>query len=208
MQTASLVLAISVVALGAMTLRAVREGRSELEASEASFDRGDLQATVLHARRAATAYAPGAPHTERALARLRAVAVGAEAASDIAAARLAWGAIRSAALETRHVTVPYAAELAEANERLERLALRQAGDPEAEGGATRRIRAALAEVPGPSPWASGLLASGFALSLAGLGVIAVRGVTRAGRLVRGPFSTGAVLFVAGALLWAFAVYRA
>ena len=100
-----------VIALGVMTYRAVRDGNQALRASDLAFNRGDLADAVLHARRAATAYAPGAPHTRAARERLRAIAVGSEAAGDAETARLAWGALRAAALETRHVTVPYAAEL-------------------------------------------------------------------------------------------------
>ncbi|HEX6765797.1 MAG TPA: hypothetical protein VF103_09980, partial [Polyangiaceae bacterium] len=121
---ASGALIVAVIALGAMTYRAVRDGAAELAESDRAFNAGDLGNAVLHARRSATAYAPGAPHTRAAVERLRAVAVGSEAAGDPETARLAWGALRAAALETRHVTVPYAAELREANERLERLASR------------------------------------------------------------------------------------
>ncbi|HEX5099309.1 MAG TPA: hypothetical protein VFV94_07400, partial [Polyangiaceae bacterium] len=97
---ASLALTLVVLALGVMTYRVVRDGEAALAESDAAFNRGDLASAVLFARRAAIAYAPGAPHTRAALARLRAVAVGSEGAADVASARLAWGAIRSAAVET------------------------------------------------------------------------------------------------------------
>jgi len=183
-----------------MTFRAVSDGNKELEASDRAFDRGDLATAVLHARRAATSYAPGAPHTSVALQRLRAVAVGSEAAGDKETARLAWGAVRAAALETRHVIIPYGAELREANERLERLA----STPRPTTPMTRTE----ALPPGPSAWASALLASGFALALAGLFYAAARGLTREGRLVWPKLGYGVGAFLAGALLWAIAVYRA
>jgi hypothetical protein len=206
---ASVALIALVIALGAMTYRAIREGTDELAASDLAFNRGDLAGAVLHARRAATAYAPGAPHTRSARERLRAVAVGSEAAGNTETARLAWGALRAAALETRHVTVPYESELREANERLERLAAPT--QKPADGGRERAelaLRGALERVPGPPAWASGLLFLGFVVALTGLGVVGVRGLTRDGRIVPGTLALGVGLFAAGALLWAIAVYRA
>src|SRR5262245_8306252 len=64
---ASGALIVGVIALGTMTARAVRDGNAELRESDLAFNRGDLGAAVLHARRSATAYAPGAPHTRSAL---------------------------------------------------------------------------------------------------------------------------------------------
>lgn len=206
---ASGALVVGVMALAAMTYRAVHDGSEELRASDAAFNRGDLADAVLHARRAATAYAPGAPHTRPALERLRAVAVGSEAAGDPETARLAWGALRAAALETRYVTVPYAAELDEANERLERLASKDPLPTGTERGqAARDPRALLARVPGPPAWASALLVLGFALALIGLVVVALFGLTRDGRLVWQKLGYGLGVFLVGALLWAIAVYSA
>ena len=202
-RSASGALIVGVVALGAMTFRAISEGNEELLLSDRAFNRGDLADAVLHARRAATAYAPGAPHTHSALERLRAVAVGAEAAGDPETAKLAWGAVRAAALETRHVTIPYATELREANERLERLAARPSSTSEPAGRGN-----ALESVPGPSAWASALLVTGFVLALLGLLFAAARGLTRDGRLVWPKLGYGLGAFAAGALLWAIAVYRA
>jgi hypothetical protein len=202
-------LVVAVVALAAMTYRAVSEGTPELALSDAAFNRGELADAVLHARRAATAYAPGAPHTRAALERLRAVAVGSEAVGDAQTARLAWGALRGAALETRHIGVPYEAELHEANSRLEHLAARTPEGDEAERARNaRRLRSALSRVPGPSPWAAATLVCGFALALGGLGVVGVLGLTRDGRIVRDKLGLGLAVFLAGAVLWAIAVYRA
>jgi len=206
---ASGALLVVVVALGTMTYRAVRDGNRELEASDEAFHRGDLATAVLHARRAATAYAPGAPHTRAAVERLRAVAVGSEAAGDRENARLAWGALRAAALETRHVTTPYAAELGEANDRLERLEKApQPPNPARVRDGSRHLEGALARVPGPPAWASALLSAGFALAAGGLLWVATQGLTREGRIVRQKVAVGLGVFVAGALLWAIAVYRA
>jgi hypothetical protein len=136
------------------------------------------------------------------------VAVGSEAAGDRENARLAWGALRAAALETRHVTTPYAAELGEANERLERLAAAPPANPPERKEVAHGLEGALARVPGPPAWVSALLSAGFALAAGGLLWVATQGLTREGRIVGQKVSVGLGVFLLGALLWAIAVYRA
>jgi hypothetical protein len=180
----SFALTVCLLALGAMTFRVVREGEAALAESDGAFNRGDLANAVLYARRAAVAYAPGAPHTRAALARLRAVAVGSEGVGDAASARLAWGAMRAAAVETRSLTEPYAAEREEADRALARLLVAPAtNDPEVRARAITKAREALARLPGPTPGSSVLLLIGFALAGLGLGFVSVRGLTREGRLI-------------------------
>jgi len=104
-----------------VTLRTLSRGEAELRASDGAFDVGQLELAVRYARRAATAYVPGAAHVKAAYARLRAVAVGAERARDFALAESAWQAVRAAALESRHVWCPHARELEQANANLARL---------------------------------------------------------------------------------------
>jgi hypothetical protein len=206
---ASLGLTLGVLALGAMTFRVVRDGEAALAESDAAFNRGDLANAVLHARRAAVAYAPGAPHTRAALARLRAVAVGSEGVGDAASARLAWGAVRAAAVETRSFVEPYAKEREEADRALARLQLEPPpADPLARTRAVARAREALARIPGPSAAGSLFLLVGFALSGGGLGWVAARGLTREGRLIPRPFALGAAVFALGVACWTWAAYRA
>lgn len=206
---ASLALTLVVLALGVMTFRVVRDGEAALTESDAAFHRGDLANAVLFARRAAIAYAPGAPHTRAALARLRAVAIGSEGAGDIASARLAWGAIRSAAVETRSLTEPYAAERAEADQALARLsAVPVAADAEVKARAVERARRTLLTLPGPSPLSSVLLVAGFGTAALGLALVALRGLTREGRLLWRGFAFGVAVFVLGVACWTLAAYRA
>jgi hypothetical protein len=206
---ASLVLAFIVLAFAAMTFRVVHDGEEALAESDRAFNRGDLPAAVLYARRAAIAYAPGAPHTRAALARLRAVAVGSEGVGDIGSARLAWGAIRAAAVETRSFIEPYAAEREEADRALARLVSEpQASDADARARALAEAKESLARIPGPSPGGSLLLLVGLGLSAFGIGVVAVRGITREGRLIPRAFALGALVFALGVACWTFAAYRA
>jgi hypothetical protein len=202
-------LLVFVVALTAMTLRAVREGDAALEASDTAFHKGDLAGATLEARRAALAYAPGAPHTRLAMARLRAIAVGSEGAGDPETARLAWGAIRAAALGARHVTVPYSTELEEANQALARSMVPPAVvDPASRAKAEAAARQALAVTPGPSPWAALPLLVGAALAAIGLFLVATRGVTRDGRILTRGLVLGLAVLTLGAACWTFAAYRA
>jgi hypothetical protein len=202
-------LLVLVVALVAMTLRAVREGESALEASDAAFNRGDLPGATLEARRAALAYAPGAPHTRLALARLRAIAVGSEGAGDPETARLAWGAIRAAALGARHLSTPYAAELEEANQALARTMVpAETAEPAARARAEEATRRALSVAPGPSPWAALPLLLGAAFAALGLFLVATRGITRDGRILTRGLVLGLAVLVVGAACWTFAAYRA
>ncbi len=114
-------LLLMVLALATLTAHAVSEGEREMSLSDRAFDEGDVRQATYHARRAAIYYAPGAPHVRAAYLRLRAVAVGAEAAGDTDVALFAWRATRSAALETRHVSAVHSADLDEANRALARL---------------------------------------------------------------------------------------
>lgn len=198
-----------VLTLGVFTARVMIEGESELAASDAAFDRGELVPALDHARRSATLYAPGATHVERAYARLNAIALGAEAAREPKVAFLAWQAMRSAALESRHVLIPRQAELERANQNLARLEALSRGTGDAElprnqSQALSRLSADDAPAPG---WIA-MLGLGFSLALVGLGLFALQGVDRAGQLRFGRARWGIVLFAIGAACWTAAAYRA
>ncbi len=200
-----------VVLCGAVfTARVVLEGQSELAASDAAFDAGKLEASLEHARESATLYAPGAPHVELAYERLTALALGSEAAGQPKVAALAWQAVRSAALESRHVWLPRSEELERANENLARLqALSQEGTDDAQRGkaqarALRRLNADDA----PSPTWIAVLGLGFVLSLCGLGLFAFQGLGAKGQLALGRGRLGIALFAIGAACWTLAAYKA
>ena len=193
---------LGVLTLAALTARILVQGEAELTRSDAAFNRGDLREAVLHARRSAVLYAPGAPHVPAAYARLSAVALGAEASGDKEVARLAWGAMRGAALETRHLSTPRAADLARANANLARLS--------SGGVAVDRARAAevLARDDAPrAPWVI-LLGVGFSLFGLALGLLFARGVSPNGKIsVRGLW-VSAIVALVGVACWTLAVYRA
>lgn len=198
-----------VLALAVFSARVILEGESELSASNAAFDRGELLPALDHARRSATLYAPGAPHVERAYARLTAIAIGAEAAREPKIAFLAWQAIRSAALESRHVLVSQQAALTRANQNLARLEAlaRDKDDSERAKNQTQAL-ARLSADDAPAPAWIAVLGLGFSLALAGLALFAFQGVDRAGKVTLGRARWGLLLFVIGAACWTIAAYRA
>jgi hypothetical protein len=189
---------LCVFVLGVLTAHTVLEGQDELALSKTAFDRGELGDAIQHARRAAGYYAPGAPHVDAAYARLRAIAFGSEANGDAPTARLAWSAMRSAALETRHAFVSRAAELAEADRQLERLARGQ--------GKRRPDR--LPPAPGPAPGWAAMLSLGFVLALSGFALIGFAGVEPQGRIRVRPALLGALVSLLGAACWTLALFWA
>jgi hypothetical protein len=203
-------LAFSIVLVfGVFSARVILEGESELSASDAAFDRGELASALDHARRGATLYAPGASHVERAYERMTALALGAEASGQPKIAFLAWQAIRSAALESRHVFLPRQAELQRANEnlaRLETLARDNVGSerPKTQNQALTRLNAD--DAPAPA-WIA-VLAAGFLLALTGLGLFAFRGLNRTGEVSLSRARLGLLLFAIGAACWTLAAYKA
>jgi hypothetical protein len=198
-----------VLTFAVFTARAILEGESELAASDAAFDRGELTSALDHARRGATLYAPGASHVDRAYERMIALALGAEASGQQKIAFLAWQAMRGAALESRHVFLPRQAELERANEnlaRLEALGRDSSGSdrPQTQNQALTRLN--VDDAPAPA-WIA-VLAAGFLLALAGLGLFAFRGLNPTGKVSFQRARLGLLLFAIGAACWTLAAYKA
>ncbi len=204
----ALALMLFVMAVAALTARAVIDGNRQMRLSDAAFNQGDLRTAIDHARRAAVLYAPGAPHVAQAYERLDAIALGAEAAGQTETARMAWRAVRGAALETRHVWIPERAQLDRANQNLARLEAGSSGAAHADQQARKRALAELQRDSAPAAVWVMLLSLGFLLALGGLWLVVVRGVTRDGRLVLSQARLGLILAIVGAACWTIAVWRA
>lgn len=192
---------------GVATLRAHSDGERELRASDAAFDANDLHGAIEHARRAASAYVPGAPHVRRGYERLLAVARGAEATGRPELAMLAYQAERAAALESAAIVQPFPERLEEADRNLARLAASQVSSEAERAETARRLfKRSQAEGAGRSGWGA-LLAAGWFVSAAGLAWFAVAALRPSGRIdwLRGRW--GVLAFVAGAALWALAALR-
>ncbi|MEO7034889.1 MAG: hypothetical protein ABI548_13350 [Polyangiaceae bacterium] len=202
--------AFMIVLIGAaLSARVILEGQAELSASNSAFDRGDLEASLDHARRGATLYAPGAPHVTRAYERLIAIALGAESAGQPKVAFLAWQAVRSAALESRHVWLPRQGELDRANQNLARLEAlaRDVNDADRPKTQTQAL-SRLAADDAPEPLWIAVLGLGFSLALIGLGLTAFRALDVNGKVSFAAARWGLLLFAIGAACWTLAAYRA
>lgn len=212
----ALALLVALAALALVVARVIVEGEAEMTKSDQAFNEGQLRTAAVHARRAATLYAPNAPHVRAAYERLMAIASGAEAAGKPELAQVAWRAVRGAALETRHLGVSHRAELERANRSLARLQVRQT---EASSGLVpferdahesyRRALQVLERDEQPRAlWILGLVA-GFALCAAGGVRLARNALSAEGRFLGfAQARLGLVLVAAGALCWALAVVAA
>jgi hypothetical protein len=170
----------------------IQRGEREMLESDRAFDAGQLGLAVLHARRAATAYVPGARHVISGYERMRAVARGAERERDVALARSAWGALRAAAIESRHLWQPHPEALAEADAELARLSGR------APAGVAR---------PGSSSGAPlGGLGLGAAAALLGWGLW--RGDPAPGAQQRRSARLAALACLTGVIAWGLALLAA
>ncbi len=193
--------------LGVATFRAVLDGERELRASDTAFDANDLPAAIEHARRAASAYAPGAPHVERSYQRLLAIARGAEAAGLASIAMQAYQAERAAVLESASLWQVFPERLEEADRNLARLAAGKAGDEGERAELARRMfERARVQRSGRTPWGAGL-AAGWVLAALGVAWFGLAALITGGRIEwwRGRF--GIALFGIGLALWAVAVFR-
>jgi hypothetical protein len=214
------VAALLTVIVGLASTRVVISGEREIAASTEALRRGDPEEATVRARRAAGWYAPGAPHVRVAYERLRALAREAEQHRRFDLALLAWRGIRSAALETRWVVTPHAADLDQANHEIARLMAMPVGERGTVGEPDQQVAAAELEVLGRTPeprvpWVIVLVAA-FGLGVAGLvmwarqmgeGAATATAATwwRAGSARA---RTGALLVAVALALWLLALWRA
>jgi hypothetical protein len=189
-QLAALALLLLVV-FALLAQRCIERGEHAMLESERAFDAGRLELAVLHARRAATAYVPGARHVASGYERLRAVARGAERERDVALARSAWGAVRAAAIESRHLWQPHPEALRQADAELARLS----GSAPA---AARRV--------GSSAVSLGALVLGAASALLGWGFW--RGEAGQAARERPRMRLAALACITGVIAWGVALLAA
>ena len=176
------------------TERTLAKGAGEMELSDRAFHAGQLERAVRHARRAASAYVPGAAHVEAAHARLRAVALGAERERNVPLAREAWRAMRASALDSRHFWQPHTAELEEAESSSRRLAgVAAVASPTARPRVVR-------------PQAALALGVCFAFSVAGFALVIWRGRRATGRWALRQVRAPIVLYVVGLVGFALTLF--
>ena len=198
--------------VAAVSARVVIAGEREIALSTAALRAGDPHDAALHARRAAGFYAPGAPHVRVAYDRLLALATKAEARGDRDLALFAWQSIRTAALETRWLVTPHAADLDRANAAIARLHSTAPRPPAARAEPTSTLERAeldaLTRDEAPHiPWVVALVAGFLAWTLGAYFVIR-RGVTTTGTLVPSRVRAPLLITALGILLWLLAIWRA
>jgi hypothetical protein len=198
--------------VAAASMRVVVSGEREIAASTAALEAGDPRAATVHARRAAGWYAPGAPHVRVAYERLVALATTAEKRADVATALFAWEAVRTAAIETRWIVTPHAADLERANREIARLMAakdRPAGT-RTDAAATVEAEHLAALARDETPRAAWILtlAAGFAAWVGGAAWLARRAVDATGHVVWRRSTAGLVVAAAGVLLYLISIYRA
>jgi len=208
----SIALAILAALSATVTVHALVEGQRELRASGTLLAAGDLEASVIRARRAASWYVPGAAHVPSAYDRMIGIARVAEGRSDIRTALFAWQAVRSAALSSRWVTVPHSRELTLANASIARLRSKlqrpqgaaERSDAEVERDALERL--SRQEHPFAA-WVIVMLA-GFGMITGGLAQFGLRAVDFDGALAWKRVRPGLIVAGIGAIAWVLALWQA
>ena len=214
------------VCLGAVLSRVFWDGHAALADGDAAHRRAEVaraagdvpgareaeETAIARWRRAARWYAPGAPHVEKAYARLAALAAAAEKAGDRELALSAWRAVRSSSLATRSFYVPYQAELHAANARIAALMAAiedPAVDPARDQAGRQAWHLALLERDeAPSVGFSILAILGFFTWVGGGFWFAWRGVTADDKLDRRQATVAGVLIVIGLAVWMVSLYKA
>lgn len=198
--------------VGAVSLRVVAAGETEITASTAALRAGDAREATVHARRAAGWYAPGAPHVGVAYARLIALATAAEGLGDRELSLFAWRGVRTASIETRWLFSPHPADRARADAAIARL---EAASPRPPGTrseaaplvAERALETLTRDEAPRAGWVAALVGA-FAAWTLGAAAFVARGVDASGRIVSPRGWPAAAVAAAGVGVWLLAIWRA
>lgn len=158
---------VALVIAAVVCARVLTDSRAELDAGRRALAAGHDDMGVRRLRRAAHLYLPLSPYTRDAYDALEAYARSAESRGQNDRALSAWRAVRSSALATRWLVIPYRERLERANRRIARL-MSLLPPPPVDRGATQaqleeRHLALLQEDRAPDPAWVVLMGLGFAL---------------------------------------------
>lgn len=200
------------LAVAVITLRVVAAGELEIAASTHALLAGAPREATLHARAAATWYAPGAPHVRVAYERLLALGDAAEKRQNRDIALLAFRSVRTASESTRWLVTPHAADVARANEAVARIDATLPRPPKTSLEPAPVIERAeletLARDASPRrEWIVALVVA-FAASALGLGSVLFRAIDESGKITWARARLGVVMGACGLGLWAAALYFA
>ena len=203
----ALVGSIGVVVGAVLAFDVISRGEREMEQSDQSFDRGDLVASLVHARRAAALYVPGAPHVKAAYARLIAIATGSESTGRLEMARRAWGAVRGSVLETQSSGERHYLESA-----TNRLAVLYAPSKEGLMGSSGADQPGSLEAEpeqlGPRWFSAAALVIGLLATALGLAALARFGLDSEGQPRWREAGWALILLMVGVACWTLVVFRA
>lgn len=174
------VFALVALLLAAFAARVVSSAAAELELGEQAQAAGDVEAALVHYRRAARWYAPGSPYHVKALGQLARIGAEAEAVADTERALSAYRAVRSSILAARSFYVPEQARLAAADARIATLMASQPPPPMDAGKSREQLRAehlTLLQLDSdPNLFWTLVLLLGFVSWVGGAFVLSVRGI--------------------------------
>lgn len=206
-----LALAFALVAAVA-SARMLSESHAELTLGEHKIAAGQAVEGIRHLESAAHLYLPGSPYTRRAYDALDAHARACETRGQNDQALVAWRAIRSSALATRWVVVPYRSELTRANRRIARLMALTPAAPEDRAMTPASLEekhlALLAEDRAPEAAWMLLMGVGLAAWLSAALWSARHGWSDAHGARKGELARAAGVFVVGAALFVLGLWRA
>lgn len=198
-------LGIAGVGLAVLVVRVVVASHQELGQAESLAGGGDVDAAIVHYRRAARWYAPGNPYATDALEALARVGRAAERAGDRERALFAWRSVRAAIMASRSFYVPHGDRLARANEHIAELMASGEPPPVDAGKSRAELKAEhLALLRGVSRPRIGwtlLLLVGFFGWVGGAFAFAWRAIDEEDRIVRHEALRWGAVVVVGLVLW-------
>jgi hypothetical protein len=192
----------------AVGIRVVSSAASELARGDRLKASGELEAAVIHYRRAARWYAPFSPFHVRALVRLGALGAEAERQKQPELALSAYRAVRASIISTRSLYLPEAARLRAADQRIASLMASQPPPPMDAGKPPEQLKrehlALLTADPDPKLTWTLVLLLGFVSWVAGAFAFTLRAIDDQDRFVPrevrrwgGVIALGFGLFVLG-----------
>jgi hypothetical protein len=193
----ALLLFAATTALGVLTVREWSAGAEASRRADALAAVSDWRGAIAQARTAAEALAYGSPWPERGLRRLDAIGHDAEARGDDPTALLAYGAMRTAALETSALGASRERWRRAAEDGVVRVASASKQPPHPRPAA---VLEALREDDAPSPWRLALLSVSAFATLGALAALAwLDGPPGVERVAQGVAATGFLVYAA--VLW-------
>ncbi len=194
------------------TARVVVSGMREIQRARSLERRGLVSEAIVHYRRAARWYAPGAPHVGAALDSLDAIGRRAEVEADRPVALEAYRAVRGAILSTRSTYTPFVDRLRTADERIATL---MADEPPAPADAQKSIEARrrmhaelLARDESVNVGWTLVMLAGFAAWMGGTVLFILRALGPDDRLRKRPALWWGACVVGGFLIWMLGLWRA